>query len=198
MAPSRSALIVAVAAALAGCASPTPTTTTQQPIPTPTSHQAQQRPAGPPVDSTVNVNLALADSFDIHPDGTCSGRADNAGITNGARVQLRGDTDGGAVWSTATAVVVRRPAVYRGSVVPEADDGLYCVATMVFTPTIPDPKSNYSLKFVGGDWLQGLVHVGRAPFGQEDRPGYGSANVTIQQCRSPADPPDKDCPEWSD
>lgn len=187
MAPPWTALTVAAAVALAGCASTTPAATTQQA--TPTSTQAQQRPAGPPVGDTVNVTLALADSFDINPDGTCSGRSDNTGMTNGARVQLRGDTDGGSVWSTATTAVERHPPV-------PGDDGQYCIVKMTFTPNMPDPKSTYSLKFVGGDWLRGFVHVRRAPFGQEDRPGLGSASGTVQTCRSAADPPDKDCPEW--
>jgi hypothetical protein len=61
------------------------------------------------------------------------------------------------------------------------DDGLYCIVTMEFTPKYPDPKSTYSLKFVGGDWLRGFVHVRRAPFGQEVRPGLG----TVQTCGAP-------------
>ncbi|MDH6194085.1 hypothetical protein M2272_000706 [Mycobacterium frederiksbergense] len=78
---------------------------------------------------------------------------------------------------------------------PEVDDGQYCAVKMVFAPKTPDPESIYSIKFFNGDWLNGLVRVGRAPFGQEDRPGYGTAFVTRQLCPHPADPPDKDCPE---
>lgn len=168
MAPSRTGLIVAAVAALAGCASTTPAT--PQPVPTATSLQAQERPAGPPVDDTVKVTLTLVDSFDIHPDNTCSGRSSNAGFTNGARVQLHGDTVGGSTWTTATTTVVRRPFIYRGEVRPEADDGVYCVAEMVFAPELPDPESRYSLKFVDGDWMRGLVHVGMAPFDRRTAP----------------------------
>ncbi|WP_396913472.1 hypothetical protein [Mycolicibacterium sp.] len=196
MGPPWTALAVASAVLLVGCASPAPAT--QRPTPTATSVQAQQRPAGPPVDDTVKVTLTLVDSFDIHPDNTCSGRSSNAGITNGARVQLHGDTVGGSTWTTATTTVVRQPFVYHGEVRPEADDGVYCVAEMAFAPELPDPESRYSLKFVGGNWMKGTIHVGRAPFGQEDRPGYGSARITIQTCRTPAEPPDKDCPELED
>ncbi len=168
---------------------------TQQPSVTPTSEQAQQRPAGPPVDNTVTVKLFLADSFDIHPDGTCSGRSDAAGMSNGARVQLRGDTVGGSVWSVATTHVDRtQPPTYHGKPLGD-DDGLYCDVEAVFRPTRPDPSSQYSIKFVGGDWLRSIIKVGRAPFGQEDRPGYGTARVTLTACRSLGDPPEKDCPE---
>jgi hypothetical protein len=66
---------------------------------------------------------------------------------------------------------------------------------MQFSPTQPDPGSSYSLKFVNGDWIRDLVHVGRAPFGQEDRPGYGRTNVIIQRCPTPAYVPDRECPE---
>jgi hypothetical protein len=89
----------------------------------------------------------------------------------------------------------RHPFMYRGKEVPEADDGLYCNVKMVFAPSKPDPESRYSIKFVGGYWRSGVT-VGRAAYGQLDRPGYGSSRMTIQTCRSAADPPEKDCPEW--
>jgi hypothetical protein len=137
----------------------------------------------------------MADSFDVIPNGKCAGRSDNTGMRDGARVQLRGDTDGGSVWSVATATFERHPPkLYHGKPLM-VDDGLYCIVKAVFAPTIPDPKSRYSIKFIGGDWRR-LVQVGRAPYGQLDRPGYGSAQITIQTCRSLLDPPDKDCPEW--
>lgn len=79
MAPSWTVLTVAVAVALAGCSSTVAGAPATEPIATPTSSQAQQRPAGPPVGDTVRVKLNLADSFDIHPDGTCSGRSTYAG-----------------------------------------------------------------------------------------------------------------------
>jgi hypothetical protein len=159
-------------------------------------------PVPPPsvsgVDDTVSVTITLSDSFDILPDGKCAGRSDNSGMSDGARVQLRGDTVGGSTWAIATARFERHPFMYRGKEVPEADDGLYCVLKVVFAPTRPDPKSVYSIKFVGGDWREHFVRVGRAPYGQLDRPGYGFASIGIQLCRSAADPPDTECPEWAD
>jgi hypothetical protein len=152
-------------------------------------------PAVSAIDNTVSVTMALADSFDVLPNDKCVGRSDNSGMSDGARVQLRGDTDGGSVWSVATAHFERVPQrMYHGK--PQMDDdGLYCVVTVVFAPTRPDPKSEYSIKFVGGDWRD-FVKVGRAPYGQLDRPGYGSESTTIVTCGSLLDPPDKDCPEW--
>jgi hypothetical protein len=151
-------------------------------------------PAVSGVDNTVSVTMALADSFDVLPNGKCAGRSVNSGVSDGARVQLRGDTDGGSVWSVATVRFERRPPLmHHGKPVTE-DDGLYCVAKAVFAPTRPDPKSSYAIRFVGGNWHR-FVQVGRAPYGQLDRPGYGSANITVMTCRSLLDPPEKDCPE---
>jgi hypothetical protein len=152
-------------------------------------------PAVSGVDNTVSVEISLADSFDVLPGGRCAGRSSNSGMSDGAKVQLRGDTVGGSAWATATARFERHPFMYRGKEVPEADDGLYCNVKMVFAPSKPDPESRYSIKFVGGDWRSGVT-VGRAAYGQLDRPGYGSSRMTIQTCRSAADPPEKDCPEW--
>jgi hypothetical protein len=109
-------------------------------------------------------------------------------MSDGARVQLRGDTVGGSVWSVATARIERHPPLTD-------DDGLYCVATALFVPTSPDPKGSYSMKFVGGDWRQSIVALRRAPFGKLDT-GYGSVSGTIMMCKSLLDPPEKDCPEW--
>jgi hypothetical protein len=150
-------------------------------------------PAASEIDNTVSVTIALADSFDVLAGGKCAGRSNNSGISDGARVQLRGDTVGGSTWATATARVERRPVILRGKEVPDADDGLYCVVEAVFAPSRPDPQSSYSLKFVGGDWWQHIVHVGTAPYGQLDRPGYGRTQITVQLCESPLDPPEKDC-----
>lgn len=183
---------VLLAAASSACHSPLISgTATSAAVPVPP-------PAVSGIDNTVSVTISLADSFDFLPHGKCAGRSSNSGMRDDARVQLRGDTVGGSTWATATAHAEFHPVIYRGKLVPEADDGHYCVLKAVFAPTTPDPESRYSIKFVGGDWRQGLVHVGRAPYGQRDRPGYGRAQVTIQTCRSPADPPDKDCPEWAE
>jgi hypothetical protein len=84
-------------------------------------------PAVSGIDNTVSVTLGLADSFDVLSDGTCAGRDTNSGMSDGARVQLRGDTVGGSVWSTATARFERRPpGIYDGVKGRwRYDDGLY-------------------------------------------------------------------------
>jgi hypothetical protein len=191
--PQVRALLIAAGLLLAACSVGHPESTgtaTSATMPVPP-------PAASGTDNTVSVTMALADSFDVVPDGKCAGRSDNAGMSDGARVQLRGDTDGGNVWATATADFENKgPQIYDGVKGHWLyDDGLYCIVKAVFAPTTPDPKSSYSIKFIGGDWLD-FVQVGRAPYGQLDRPGYGTAQITIQTCRSLLDPPDKDCPEW--
>jgi hypothetical protein len=51
-------------------------------------------PVPPPaisgIDNTVSLMMALADSFDVLPNGKCAGRSNNSGMSDGARVQLRG------------------------------------------------------------------------------------------------------------
>jgi hypothetical protein len=153
-------------------------------------------PARSGIDDTITVTYALADSFDVLPDGTCAGRSSNSGIRDGARVQLRGDTVGGSVWATATARFVHQPPrMYSGVNGPWlVDDGLYCVAKAVFPATRPDPGTRYSIKFVGGDW-RGGVNV-RSRFWMYDfieQTGYGSTYTGSQLCPNLADPPDKDC-----
>jgi hypothetical protein len=157
--------------------------------------RATPPPAATGIDNTVSVTLLLADSFDALPNGKCAGRSSNAGIADGAPVQLRGDTAGGSVWSTATAdYQYFPPQPHDGRPQLDEDDGRYCIVKAVFAPTQPDEHSRYSIKFSGGNW-RGLVTVGKAPYGQLDRPGYGSTFITIQTCRSASDPPDKVCPE---
>lgn len=141
------------------------------------------------MDNTVSVTITLADSFDVLPDGKCAGRSDNSGMYDGAKVQLRGDTVGGSVSSIATAKFEVTPAVKK-----RPDDHLYCIVRVVFSPERPDPSSRYSIKFVGGDWMEG-IKVGREKFGRLDRPGYGSATILRLLCESLVDPPSKECPE---
>jgi hypothetical protein len=156
-------------------------------------------PVPPPAvsgeDDTVSVIWALADSFDVLANNKCVGRDSNRGMGDGARVQLRADNVEGSTWATASAFVDRRPPrtyVYLGKAMTE-DDGVYCVVHAVFAPATPDPESLYSYKFVGADWRLGRVHVGTAPYGQLDRPGYGTADIEIQTCPDLFDPPEKDC-----
>lgn len=157
--------------------------------------------AGPParsaLDDTVMAVWRLADSFDIHSDGTCSGRSSNAGMIDGAMVQLRSETLGGSSSSTMTARVKQYPPRIYDGVNGRwvEDDGLYCIVTAVFGPAIPDPEGEYVVKFAGGDWSH---HVWvRSRFWMYDSlgpPGYGMDSTVIQTCSSLADLPDKECP----
>jgi hypothetical protein len=82
------------------------------------SEASATMPVPPPavsgINDTISVTFGLADSFDVLPNGNCAGRDTNSGMTNGARVQLRGDTAGGSVWSTATVRLERRPPESTG------------------------------------------------------------------------------------
>jgi hypothetical protein len=156
-------------------------------------------PAVAGIDNAIAVTWELSDSFDILPGDKCAGRSVNSGMSDGGRVQFVGETVGGSVSTTATTHFERRPPwteMHQGKPVL-IDDGLYCVVSAVFAPAIPDPTGNYSWKFVGGDWSDGL-DVGYMPVGKRERPGYGSerASITITTCRYLSDPPTKDCPEW--
>lgn len=157
-------------------------------------------PAPPPaisaIDHTLVVTWQLADSFDVLPNGLCAGRGDNAGMRDGARIRLRGNTTGFDDETTATARFQRRALSPKQSAL---DDGLYCILRAVFAPALPDPNG-YSIAFPGSrvrwDHL-GKPGVG-TPFGRPDSPpGYGVYNLGSQKCPSLLDPPDKDCPEWS-
>lgn len=155
-------------------------------------------PAESAIDNTVSVTLALAlaDSFDVLPDGKCAGRRVNNGMRDGGRVQLRSTTVGGSVWSVASAHIEYIPPPMRHGKPLFEDDGLYCFVKAVFVPQRPDATSTYDLQFEGGNWRGGLK-LGRAPFGQRDRPGYGSVIANVMTCNSLQDPPEKDCPEWA-
>jgi hypothetical protein len=47
-----------------------------------------------------------------------------------------------------------------------------------FAPPLPDPRSRYKWKLVGGDWLGGL-YLGCTPFGMPERPGCGRGRARI-------------------
>jgi hypothetical protein len=175
---------------MSACSSGTP----RSPVTT-TRATTDPPPAESGIDNTVSVTISLADSFDVLPDGKCAGRGHNNGMRESARVQLHGETDGGTTWTTAHVRFQPGPPTIYNGVKGHwlIDDGLYCIVTAVFAPAYPDPKSSYFIKFVDGIPLQ--VKVGNAPYGQLDRPGYGSANITVQTCRSLTDLPGKDCPE---
>jgi hypothetical protein len=156
-------------------------------------------PASPPavsgVDDTVWMHIELADSFDALPDGTCAGRDTYRGMSDQARVYLRGNETGFSDQTSVSARFKQYPTVmYHGE--PRLDDDYkYCVIDAVFTPSMPDP-SGYWLKFAGvGDEVQ-FGPPGRTPFGQPEHLGYGKYQVVMQACRSRLDPPGKVCPEW--
>lgn len=67
-------------------------------------------------------------------------------------MQLRGDTDGGSVWSTTIVNYQRFPP-------SNEDDGQYCIGKAVFAPTHPDPNSRYWIKFVDGDWRVSMAKL---------------------------------------
>jgi hypothetical protein len=156
-------------------------------------------PVPPPAvsgeDNTVTVNLFLADSFDILVNGRCAGSSTNRGKRDGARVLLRGLSTGFDVEAKAFAFYEQwPPRMYRGKPVLD-DDYRYCHVQVSFDQPLPDPEG-YSLKFAEARQEMPIGPPSRTPFGQQDRPGYGTYYIRSQTCRSLLDPPDKDCPEW--
>jgi hypothetical protein len=156
-------------------------------------------PVSPPAvsgeDNTVTVNFWLADSFDVLANGRCAGRSTNQGKRDGARALLRGLSTGFDVESKAVAFYVQQPPrMYRGKPLLN-DDYRYCHVQVSFDQPLPDPEG-YSIKFAEARHEESLGRPGRTPFGEPDRPGYGSFYITVQTCRSPLDSPEKDCPEW--
>lgn len=155
-------------------------------------------PARAAFDDTVTAVWHLADSFDIHSDGTCSGRSSNAGMADGAKVRVRSETEGGNSSTTATARVKQNPPrIYNGVNGHWVDDdGVYCVVQATFAPAIPDPEGNYLVKFNGEDWSASVSVSSK--FWMYDSlgpPGYGKSSTVVLTCTSLADPPDKECPE---
>jgi hypothetical protein len=156
-------------------------------------------PAPPPAvsseDNTVTVNYWLADSFDILADRRCAGRSTNRGMRDGARALLHGLSTGDYVETKAVAFYFKQPPrMYHGEPILD-DDYRYCHVQLVFEVSLPDPDG-YAIKFAEAPREQRLGKPSRTPFGQRDRPGYGSYTITAQACRSLLDPPDKNCPEW--
>jgi hypothetical protein len=113
-------------------------------------------------------------------------------MSDGERVQLRGNTTGFSVETRATTHFEHwPPRMYRGKPIQD-DDYLYCIVEAVFAPSMPDPDG-YSVKFAGASREEWLGKPSRTPFGKPERPGYGSYQITAQTCASLLDPPDKDC-----
>jgi hypothetical protein len=159
---------------------------------TATSAKLLPPPAVSGIDDTVSVKWALADSFDVLPDGTCAGRSNFRGITNGAQALLRGNGTGFDVETRANTHVERwQPQISHGKPLLN-DDYVYCAVDAVFAPSMPDPEG-YSVKFAEADQWVWLGKPGGRPFGQLDKPGYGSYRITSQACPSLLDPPEKDC-----
>lgn len=153
-------------------------------------------PAIADIDDTVWVQLHLADSFDIHPDGTCAGSDDNRGMKDQAWVLLYGDSTGLCDQTKASALFKHDPPViYRGKRLLD-DDHQYRVIDAVFTPLDARPRrlrDQVRLAHHASSRSAGPV---APPFGHPDRPGYGRLVVRMQTCPSLLAPPDKECPEW--
>ena len=157
-------------------------------------------PATSAIDHTVSIGWQLADSFDVSPNGSCSGRSTFSNMGAGLRVQLRGRSTGLTDETLATARVedhtTGRSRLF--------DDGLYCVIRIVFDPAVPDPDG-YWLHFPGSpqsDVELRMLHRGVGPIFSRGEPveqptlppGYGQFNSSSQSCPSTLDPPERDCP----
>src|SRR5882757_2766569 len=130
-------LTAVLAVAVAGCSIDAPVTSPpSMPVPP---------PAVSGTDHTVLVTLQLADSFDVLPNGLCTGRGENRGMRDGVRIRLHGNSTGLYDETLATARFQRRALSPKQSLI---DDGLYCVLRAVFAPSLPDPDG-YSISFPG-------------------------------------------------
>lgn len=190
----RPLLAAPLVCALAACTTNVP----RLPTATLQSHLGSP-PATSAIDHTVSIELRLADSFDVSPNGSCVGRAPFDHMGAGLRAQLTGRTTGLGDDTRATAqlenLTVGQSARF--------DDGLYCVIRLVFAPAMPDPDG-YRLRFPGsqhnevdlGEPSRGLgpIFVRGEPVDEPTVPrGYGRYSSSFQSCPSTLDPPDKDC-----
>ena len=173
-------------------------------VPQPLAVPAPLLPSPPPatsaLDHTVSIVWQLADSFDVSPDGRCTGRSNFAKMGAGLRVQLRGRTTGLTDETLATA----RVEGHTTGSSARFDDGLYCVVRIVFAPAVPDPDG-YWLRFPGSqqpDVELRALNRGVGPIFSRGEPveqptlppGYGQFTSSAQSCPSTLDPPERDCP----
>lgn len=173
-------------------------------VPQPLTGTLRSLPSPPPatsaIDHTVSIGWQLADSFDVSPNGSCSGRSIFSNMSAGRRAQLRGRTTGLTDETFATARVEDR-TTGRSRLF---DDGLYYVIRIVFDPAVPDPDG-YWLRFPGSpqsDVELRMLNRGVGPIFSRGEPveqptlppGYGQFNSSYQSCPSTLDPPDKECP----
>lgn len=178
------ALTFALVAASAGC-----TTTTDGRA---TASVSVAPPAVSGLDEDVWVHIALADSFDIGSDGSCTGRDTNAGLRSGGPIWLRGLSTGVEDQAITGARFVHYPTrIYHGKPLLD-DDYEYCVIDAVVTPTTPDPHG-YALRY-GAQKEMPLGTPGMTPFGLPEHPGYGKYQILMKSCPSLLDPPSKECP----
>jgi hypothetical protein len=101
----RALLVTAMVLASASCSESQPKPAAAWTSPHVTS------PAVSGVDDTVWVQIHLADSFDVYPDGTCAGRDDNRGMRDQAWVLLHGESTGLYDQSKASARFKHYPPV---------------------------------------------------------------------------------------
>jgi len=190
---NRMAIAAMLACALTAC-----TAGVSQPLTGPLRLPSSP-PASSAVDHTVSVEWQLADSFDVSPNGSCTGRDAFGAMGAGLRVQLRGRTTGMTDETRASARVedhtTGSSAVF--------DDGLYCVIGIVFDPAVPDPDG-YWLHFPGSQQPDvelralsrgvGPIFSRGEPVEQPTLPpGLGHFTSSSQSCPSLLDPPTKDC-----
>jgi hypothetical protein len=127
----------------------------------------------------IDVTVAITDSFDIEPSGTCSGRGTFKGIADGAPVQAHGITHGHFNFGTVTTRYEHDDYTRQ-----KEDDGQYCVMTYSFTPDRSDPTGRYllAMPLPGGGW----------GYTTEIKPNSaGIVDITTSTCTELAAPPQK-------
>jgi hypothetical protein len=128
----------------------------------------------------IDVVIALTDSFDVLPNGTCSGRYVFRGVADGAQVETRGEHD----FNFVTTKVATRYVVDDYTRRPE-DDGKYCVVSFRFVPH-PADGDGYQLQFP--------LPTGGYGFSTPFKPnGLGKVDIAIQSCADNDAPPERRC-----
>ena len=143
-----------------------------------------------PPHGTVNVTMALTDSFDVLPDGKCAGRDVNGEVRDGASVDIAGMSFEGKGWSKSLVGKATISTSYDPddfSRRPE-DDGKYCLAHFAFVPTKPDPQG-YNFWMPSGFMMPQDSFRSVPPGGR----GYGDFAFVVQTCTDMDAPPERTC-----